>query len=82
MTTLTIRNIDAALKDRLRARAAAHGRSMQAELRRILSDVVGTQPPAAPNLAEAIRRRFQPLGGVDLPCHPSVPVGDPPGLDG
>ena len=34
-----------------------------------------------PNLAEAIRRRFQPFGGVDdLEPHPPVTVGEPPAL--
>jgi hypothetical protein len=33
-------------------------------------------------LAEAIRRRFLPFGGIDrLELHPPVPVGDPPVLD-
>ena len=36
MTTLTIRNVDPALKEELRVRAARHGRSMEAELRNIL----------------------------------------------
>jgi len=31
MTTLTIRNVDGALKERLRVRAARNGRSMEAE---------------------------------------------------
>ena len=32
-----------------------------------------------PNLAEAIRRRFLPLGGADeIVPHPPVPVGEPP----
>ena len=36
----------------------------------------------APNLAEAIRRRFLPLGGADeLEPHPPVPVRDPPRFD-
>jgi hypothetical protein len=29
------------------------------------------------NLAEAIRRRFLPLGGVELEPHPPVLVGEP-----
>jgi plasmid stability protein len=34
--TLTIRSVDAALKERLRIRAAQHGHSMEAEVRDIL----------------------------------------------
>jgi antitoxin FitA len=36
MATLAIRNLDAALKERLRIRAAQHGHSMEAEVREIL----------------------------------------------
>jgi plasmid stability protein len=80
MATLTIRNVDAAVKERLRVRAARHGRSMEAEIRSILSEaVVDDRDRPEPNLAEAIRRRFAPLGGVDdLEPHPPVPVGEPP----
>jgi len=42
----------------------------------------GEKPRAEPNLAEAIRRRFLPLGGADeLEPHPPVPVRDPPRFD-
>ena len=60
MTTLTIRNVDAAIKERLRVSAARNGRSMEAELRQILSDTLAPESSREPNLAEAIRRRFAP----------------------
>lgn len=81
MTTLTIRNVDATLKERLRVRAARHGRSMEAELRHILSETLGAGTTWEPDLAEAIRRRFAALGGVDLEPHPRQPVRDPPAFD-
>ncbi len=82
MTTLTIRNVDPALKQKLRVRAARHGRSMEAELRHILKEALGGEKRAEPNLAEAICRRFLPLGGADeLEPHPPVPVRDPPRFD-
>jgi plasmid stability protein len=82
MTTLTIRNVDPALKEELRVRAARHGRSMQAELRHILKEALGGGKRAEPNLAEAIRRRFLPLGGAhELEPHPPVPVRDAPRSD-
>jgi antitoxin FitA len=81
MATLTIRNVDAAVKERLRVRAAQHGRSMEAELRAIVSDAVKSDERAEPNLAEAIRRRFAPLGGVDLEPHPPVLPGSPPSFE-
>ncbi|HUN96106.1 MAG TPA: Arc family DNA-binding protein [Bradyrhizobium sp.] len=81
MSTLIIRNVDPALKEKLRVRAAQHGRSMEAELRDILNDVLAVEETAGVNLAEAIRRRFAPLGGVELVEHPPVPVREPPPLD-
>jgi len=82
MSTLTIRNVEAAVKEQLRVRAARNGRSMEAELRAILAEAVGTEWDREPNLAEAIRRRFEPFGGVDdLEPHPPVTVGEPPALD-
>ncbi len=70
------------MKERLRVRAARNGRSMEAELRHILSESLAGENARPPNLADAIRRRFQPLGGVDdLADHPPVPIGEPPAFD-
>jgi antitoxin FitA len=81
MATLTVRDVDPRLKERLRVRAARNGRSMEAELRHILGETLGREATdREPNLAEAIRRRFAPLGGVELAPHPPVPVGEPPRL--
>ncbi len=81
MTTLTVRNVDPTLKERLRVRAAHNGRSMESELRHILKDVLGGNAQGEINLAEAIRRRFAPLGGVELETHPSQPASAPPSFD-
>ena len=78
MASITIRNLADALKGKLRVRAARHGRSMEEEAREILRTALsgGTQTPA--NLAEALRRRFAPFGGIDLPELPSETLRDPP----
>jgi plasmid stability protein len=81
MATLTIRNVDPTLKERLRVRAAQNGRSMEAELRVIVSDAVESTPAPQVNLAEAIRRRFAPFGGVELELPPRELVRDPPSFD-
>ena len=79
MSTLTIRNVDSAVKDRLRLRAARNRRSLEAELRAIVTEVAGTEGRDDMNLAEAIRRRFAPLGGVDdLELPPRGPGREPP----
>ena len=65
MATMTIRNLDDQLKQRLRVRAATHGRSMEDEARDILRTALATQP-SAPSLIEAICARVDPLGGIEL----------------
>ena len=40
MAAVSVRNLDEFVKDRLRVRAAAHGRSMEAEIRAILVEAV------------------------------------------
>jgi antitoxin FitA len=71
MATLTIRNLDETVKRKLQVRAALNGRSMEAEVREMLSDLVSS-PPAAPRqgLGTAIHRRFAALGGVELAIPP------------
>jgi phosphopantothenoylcysteine decarboxylase / phosphopantothenate---cysteine ligase len=44
MASITIRGLDEELKQRLRLRAASHGRSMEDEARTILRDMAGDQP--------------------------------------
>ncbi len=81
MATLTIRNLDAALKERLRVRAAQHGHSMEAEVRDILQDTLNQPERPAVNLYQRIRSRFAPLGGVDLELPPREPAPEPPRFD-
>jgi antitoxin FitA len=78
--TLTIRNVEPELQKRLRVRAAQNGRSMEAELRQILKDVLRSNDDEPEiSLAEAIRRRFAPFGGVDdLVLPPREPAREPP----
>ncbi len=67
MSSITIRNLEPSIKERLRVRAAGHGHSMEAEVRRILqATLVGTDGTPARNLYDRIQARFAPLGGVDL----------------
>jgi plasmid stability protein len=76
--TLTIRHIKASQKEQLRVRAARNGRSMESELRNILDAALAEDQEEKISLAEAIRRRFQPLGGIDdLPSHPTMMIGEP-----
>ncbi len=65
MAALSIRDLDDSVKDKLRLRAARHGRSMEAEIRAILTTAVAEDAPRA-DLFGALTERFQRLGGVDL----------------
>ena len=78
MATLTIRQLDEKTKTRLRVRAAHHGRSMEEEAREILRSALRASPAENENLAEAIRRRFAPLGGVELELPRRDAVRQPP----
>lgn len=75
MSTLTIRNLDPALKERLRVRAAEHGHPMEAEARQILKMALTSDGPrTGRELRERIRSRFAAHGGADL----DIPLREPP----
>ena len=78
MASITIRNLDDQTKSRLRVRAAHHRRSMEDEARNILRAALAEDRMTSGNLAEAIRRRFEPLGGVDLALPAREPMREPP----
>jgi len=77
MAVITIRNIDEAIKRRLRLRAAMHRRSMEDEARDILRSALSTDVPRRRNLGQAIHERFRLLGGVDLPDVPREAIRQP-----
>ena len=84
MASITVRNLDEQLENRLRVRAAQNERSMEEEAREILKVVLNgdtelTDPPQ--NLEEAIMSRFQPLGGVELELPLRGPMREPPRFD-
>lgn len=61
MTAITIRGLDAAVKQRLAAQAKRNGRSMEAEARRLIDE--GTKPS---NLGLALYEGSREFGGADL----------------
>ena len=82
MSSITIRNLDPAVKERLRVRAAQHGRSMEAEARRILQSALSTAAAApARNLYQRVHARFTRLGGVELRLPPRDEARGPPRFD-
>jgi plasmid stability protein len=78
MSSITIRNLDDALKRKLRLRAAERNHSMEEEARDILRCALSEEPGPTDNLADAIRRLVEPIGGFELPPFPRGPMRDPP----
>jgi antitoxin FitA len=67
------------IKERLRVRAAQHGRSMEAEARHILRTALSADGDApARNLYHRIHARFARLGGVELELPPRDGSREPP----
>jgi plasmid stability protein len=77
MASITIRQLPEETKRKLRIRAAQHGRSMEQEAREILRTELNRPVQTGKDLVDAIRRRFAPLGGVDLEIPPRGPIRDP-----
>jgi antitoxin FitA len=65
MTQITIRNVDEGVRLKLRVRAAAKGRSLEAELRDIITRAA-SEAEAPLHVGRSIRQRFQSVGGVEL----------------
>ncbi|MCE2960648.1 MAG: FitA-like ribbon-helix-helix domain-containing protein [Akkermansiaceae bacterium] len=65
-STLTIRNLDDGVKQKLRLRAASHQRSMEAEARDILAkSLIEEQPPAEQQSEiDERRRRLRAVVGI------------------
>lgn len=80
VASITIRNLDDEVKARLRARAAAHHRSMEEEARIILREAVCSKPESR-NLAEIARSHFGPDNGVELELPSRGPGHEPPSFD-
>lgn len=80
VASITIRNLDEDVKTRLRVRAAKHNRSMEEEVRIILSEAVKRRRSTR-NLVEIARSHFGPENGVDLELPPRGPMREPPSFD-
>jgi len=78
MGSITIRRLNDDLKQRLRQRAARHGRSMEDEVRELLRVTLAMEAGEPENLAERIQARFAPLGGVNLELPERELVRKPP----
>jgi antitoxin FitA len=65
VAAVSIRDLDDSVREKLRVRAARHGRSMEAEMRAILTAAV-REDDSSQGLFSALLDRFADLGGVEL----------------
>jgi antitoxin FitA len=70
MSNITIHQLEPDLSHRLEQRAAQHGRTIEAEIKSILSSVLNPEPLPQIDLATAIDRRFADIGEFELPETP------------
>lgn len=74
MATLVIRRLDDGVKERLRQRAAASGRSMEEEARTILRDALPVESGNwGAHLVATMHELFGPENGIDLELPPRGP---------
>jgi antitoxin FitA len=66
MSTITIHQLEP-LNKHLEERAAQHEHTIEAEIKFIIHSVLTADPVIKSSLAEAIDRRFAPLGDFELP---------------
>jgi antitoxin FitA len=69
MKNFNIRKVDDAVYFKIKTMAASKGRSMEAELREIVTKAAA-QTPVPRNLIGSIRARIQQHGGIDLEIPP------------
>ncbi len=81
MSSITVRNLDEAVKNSLRIRAARHGWSMEQEVRQILQQTVALEPTQTISFAERINKRFAGLDAESLALPARQPARMPPGFD-
>lgn len=65
MASITVRNLDEGLKQRLKEQAARHGCSMEEEVRRILQAALPYQNSPPEGLGTAIHNFFKPVALTD-----------------
>ena len=76
-----MRRVKESTKSKLRIRASRHGRSMEEEVRQILDAAAAVEDGRTGlDLVNAIRKRFEPLGWLELPEIRREPMRPPPDL--
>jgi len=81
MASITIRNIENDVKNRLRLRAAGNGRSMEEKVRRILAESLNRGAVPSKGLGTVIHELFKPFAGVELELPRREAMRQPPQFD-
>lgn len=81
MSSITIRNLDEAVKNSLRIRAARHGWSIEQEVRQILQQTVTPEQTQTVGFAERINKRFAGLDAESLALPTRRHARIPPSFD-
>ncbi len=77
MSAITVRQLPDEVKQRLRMRAAANGRSMEAEARSILLDALSEERQVDFTWVEELAAIGEELGITEIPEVPDSPVEVP-----
>ncbi|MEL7140579.1 MAG: plasmid stability protein [Cyanobacteria bacterium J06643_4] len=84
MTNITLKSIEPRLAQRLRQRASEKGRTVEAEIEAILYSVLipikveESVEEEELDLVTAIKQRFSPFGGLELPEMSRESIRKPP----
>jgi len=82
MASITVRNLDDDVKKRLRRQAAEHGRSLEAEIRDILSKTAASAQPreikTGLDLVQPLLDFVQKYGGAELEPFPDQELVEAP----
>ena len=76
MASITIRDLDLAVKKQIKSLAVTHGRSMEAEARDILTRAASVRHQPK-NLALSLHKRFAKLGDDGFELLADEPATDP-----
>lgn len=81
MKIVVMRHLIDGLKRRLRPRVSRPGRLKELALQGVFQASPDSASAPSTNIAQAIRARFAPLGGVELDLPPREPMGPPPSFE-
>jgi antitoxin FitA len=81
MSNITIEQLEPDLSQRLEQRAAQHGRTIEAEIKSILSSVLNPESSPQIDLATAIDLRFANLDEFEVPETPRDAMRTAPNFD-